>query len=127
MAGEPPIAEAMRWVSSITTVGGMMFLPALGGQWLSTRWEWCDPWLTPLALVLGVTSGFYYLMVLVREDTRRQQIARNETVLANPPSAKEEDPGKEENPENKEQQPTQGSNAGTSQADDDVNAGEKQK
>lgn len=110
----------MRWVSSITTVGGMMFLPALGGQWLSARWEWCDPWLTPLALVLGVTSGFYYLMVLVREDTRRQQIARDETTSAKP------QPGKQKEQTQEQLQHTQDSNASTPQADDDVNAGEKQ-
>jgi len=54
-------------------------------------------------------------MVLVREDTRRQQIAREETVKTKPK------PLENNEPDSKEEQP----NASTPQADDDVNAGKK--
>jgi len=79
--GETPIGEAMRWVSSITTVGAMMVLPVLGAQWLSTRWDWLNPWCAPLALAVGVSTGFYYLMCLVRHDTALKNKAINDKAL----------------------------------------------
>jgi len=65
--GETPIAEAMRWVSAITTVAAMMVLPGLGAQCLANRWSW--PWLTPVGLVTGMVLGMWYLLLLVRQDT----------------------------------------------------------
>jgi hypothetical protein len=67
VAGETPIAEAMRWVSAITTVAVMMVLPGLGAQYLAELWSL--PWLTPVGLVSGMALGMWYLWILVRQDT----------------------------------------------------------
>lgn len=76
MEGESPVAEAMRWVSSITTVGAMMVLPALCTQWAIDRWALdtriprLEPWLVPAALAFGFASGMYYLLALVHQANR---------------------------------------------------------
>ena len=57
-----PMAEAMRWVSLITTVGLEMVVPALVGAWIDNRWNIrFGVW---IGLVIGPIIGFWHLMVL---------------------------------------------------------------
>jgi len=59
------MAEAMTWVSRITTICGMFSLPPLGGVYV-------DGWLgtTPLFIVIGAALGFsagmYSLLKMVQ-------------------------------------------------------------
>lgn len=55
-----PIAEAMQWVSRITTVGLMMVLPALGGRWLDDR-RGTHHWAL-IGLVVGLAVGMWQLL-----------------------------------------------------------------
>lgn len=64
-----PIAEAMQWVSRITTVGLMMVLPAIGGRWLDER-RGTSYWAL-IGLVLGLTVGLWQLLQIAGGKPRR--------------------------------------------------------
>jgi hypothetical protein len=59
-----PIAEAMQWVSRITTVALMTVLPILGGGWLDGRFA--TKYWGLVGLVVGLVLGGWQLMLLVR-------------------------------------------------------------
>ena len=61
-------AEAMKWVSVVSTVVGIMVVPALGGFWidnlLGTRGVF-----TLLGVVFGFVGGMYGLLYMVKGNT----------------------------------------------------------
>ena len=57
-----PMAEAMRWVSLITTVGLEMVIPILVGSWIDKSWD--TSFAMWIGLVIGPVIGFWHLMVL---------------------------------------------------------------
>tara|TARA_Y100000758_G_C15868821_1_gene355914 strand:- start:98 stop:364 length:267 start_codon:yes stop_codon:yes gene_type:complete len=57
-----PMAEAMRWVSLITTVGLEMVIPILVGSWIDKSWD--TSFAMWIGLVIGPIIGFWHLMVL---------------------------------------------------------------
>lgn len=63
-----PMAQALIWVSRITTVGLEMVLPALAGGWLDRRFN--TSFWTPVGLVFGVVAGFWHLLVMTRPTSR---------------------------------------------------------
>jgi hypothetical protein len=64
-----PIADAMQWVSRITTVGLMMVLPAIGGRWLDKRFV-TNYWAL-IGLVVGLVIGMWQLMQIAKGKQRR--------------------------------------------------------
>ena len=56
----PPIARALDWVSQITTVGFVMALPPIAGDWLDDRWG--TTYWAPAGVIVGVTVGMWYLL-----------------------------------------------------------------
>lgn len=60
--GGSPIGEALVWVSRITALGLMMFLPGVGGGWLDRRLG--TSFLGPLGLILGVGVGLLRIVQL---------------------------------------------------------------
>ena len=69
-----PMAEAMRWVSLITTVGLEMVIPILLGSWMDKSWGTSfGVW---IGLVIGPPLGFWHLLVLTRargSDSSREK------------------------------------------------------
>ena len=59
------MALAMEWVAKITTVGLMMVLPAVGGQYLDSRWG------TKYWALIGMVTGVVAGMVSLWQITRR--------------------------------------------------------
>lgn len=59
-----PIGEALGWVSRITALGLVMFLPAVAGGWLDRRLGIAA--LAPVGLVLGFATGLFWLVRLAR-------------------------------------------------------------
>lgn len=64
-----PVAEAMRWVSRITTVALEMVLPGLAGQWLDERLG--TGFLGITGFALGLTTGIWHLMVMTGAVRRK--------------------------------------------------------
>jgi len=62
----PPLAEAMEWVSRITTVVLEMVLPGLAGQWLDQRWG--TNFLALLGFAVGLPLGFWHLLIMTRKN-----------------------------------------------------------
>jgi hypothetical protein len=62
------MAEALNWVSRITSIGLMMVLPAIGGRWLDGR-RGTEHWAV-VGLVLGVAAGLWQLMQIARASSR---------------------------------------------------------
>tara|TARA_B100000809_G_scaffold228393_1_gene241362 strand:- start:767 stop:1039 length:273 start_codon:yes stop_codon:yes gene_type:complete len=60
-----PMAEAMKWVAVITSVGLEMIIPILIGSWIDKTWS--TSFAVWIGLVLGPTLGFWHLLVLTRE------------------------------------------------------------
>lgn len=58
------MAEAMNWVSKITTVALEMVLPGLAGLWLDNQLE--TRFLAFLGFVLGVPLGIWHLIAMTR-------------------------------------------------------------
>lgn len=58
----PPIAEAMRWVSRITSVALEMLVPGLIGNWLDQRWG--TSFLAPTGFAFGLVAATYHLLVM---------------------------------------------------------------
>lgn len=59
-----PIAEAMQWVSRITTAALMTVLPIWGGGWLDGRLA--TSYWSLIGLVFGLALGFWQLVLLVK-------------------------------------------------------------
>jgi F0F1-type ATP synthase assembly protein I len=55
----------MQWVSTITTIGLMMVLPAALGYWLDTLWG-TGPWLLVAGALLGFVLGLWELRKLAK-------------------------------------------------------------
>ncbi len=58
------MAEAMNWVSKITTVALEMVLPGLAGLWLDNQLE--TRFLTMLGFALGVPLGMWHLIAMTK-------------------------------------------------------------
>ena len=63
-----PMAQALLWVSRITTVGLEMVLPAVAGWWLDGRFH--TSFCMPVGLVFGVVGGFWHLLQMTRPTSR---------------------------------------------------------
>ena len=59
-----PLAEAVQWVSRITTVALEMVLPGLAGHWLDQRLG--TGFLVLVGFVLGLTCGLWHLLAMTR-------------------------------------------------------------
>ena len=55
------MAQAMRWVSEITSGGLMLALPSLGGWWLDGRFG-TAPWFLVVGGVLGLVTSFLHIL-----------------------------------------------------------------
>ena len=63
-----PWVEAMRGVSTVTTFGLELVLPAGAGYWLDQRFG-TVPWLSLCGLLLGLMAGTYHLYLAVKSET----------------------------------------------------------
>ena len=62
------MAEAMNWVSKITTVALEMVLPGLAGLWLDNQLE--TRFLTLLGFALGVPLGMWHLIAMTKSKRK---------------------------------------------------------
>jgi hypothetical protein len=60
-----PIAEAMKWVGVVSTIGMEMVLPGLAGRWLDVRFGL--HFLAISGFVLGFALGLWSLVRLTRQ------------------------------------------------------------
>lgn len=60
------MAQAMHWVSQVTTIALEMVLPALGGYWLDNRWG-TAPGFTIAGAVLGFFVSMQHLLQLAKK------------------------------------------------------------
>lgn len=82
------MAEALNWVSRITTIGLMMVLPAAGGNWLDARLK-TNYWGT-VGLVVGLIIGTWQLVQIARGGPKSPQHSRppqDTNKSAHPPTA----------------------------------------
>lgn len=63
--GVSSIAEAMKWVSVITSVVGVMTIPVLGGIWMDNLFE-TKLLFVILGAILGFVGGMYCLLDMVK-------------------------------------------------------------
>ena len=63
--GVSSIAEAMKWVSVVTSVVGVMTVPALVGIWIDHLLGTIYPF-TILGVVFGFVGGMYCLLDMVK-------------------------------------------------------------
>ena len=63
--GVSSIAEAMKWVSIVTSVVGVMTVPALGGIWIDHLLKTNYPF-TILGVIFGFVGGMYCLLDMVK-------------------------------------------------------------
>ena len=72
------IAEAMKWVSVVTSVVGVMTIPALGGIWsdhlLGTNYPF-----TIMGVIFGFVGGMYCLLDMIKAKVvgRREPLPRH--------------------------------------------------
>ncbi len=59
-----PLAQAIAWVSKITTVALEMALPAIGGGYLDQRWG--TKYWALAGLVLGFVVGMWHLLQMTK-------------------------------------------------------------
>jgi hypothetical protein len=80
------MAEALQWVTRITTVAFLALLPILGGRKLD-EWRGTGYW-GSIGLVVGLLLGAWQLRQLVvdlnREQSRRKSAKRNNSEPAGP-------------------------------------------
>ena len=73
MDSRRPMAEAVYWVSTVTTVGLVMAVPAGVGVWLDRLWG-TSPWLVILGALVGFATAMRFLLRLAsplqRQTTR---------------------------------------------------------
>ena len=62
----PPMADAMQWVSRVTTVSLEMALPPGLGYWADESWG-TGPWLVILGAVFGFMLGMWHLLQMASE------------------------------------------------------------
>lgn len=62
------MAEALNWVSRITTIGLMMVLPTVGGNKLDA-WLQTNYW-GPVGLVVGLAMGAWQLVLIARSGPK---------------------------------------------------------
>jgi F0F1-type ATP synthase assembly protein I len=61
------MAEAMKWVSVVTSVVGVMTVPALGGIWIDRLLgTWCL--FVILGAIFGAAGGMYCLLDMVKAE-----------------------------------------------------------
>ena len=63
--GVSSIAEAMKWVSIVTSVVGVMTVPAIVGIWIDYLLGTIYPF-TILGVVFGFVGGMYCLLDMVK-------------------------------------------------------------
>jgi len=68
----PPMAAAMRWVSTATTVSLEMAVPPAVGVFLDKRFD-TTPWLTVIGAVLGLGAGMTHLLKIAGSPAKRQE------------------------------------------------------
>lgn len=61
------IAEAMKWVSVVTSVVGMMTVPPLGGIWIDSLLGIRGVFVI-LGAIFGLAGGLYCLLDMVRTN-----------------------------------------------------------
>lgn len=66
-----PVGEAMVWASRIMAIGLTMFLPGVAGNWLDARLG--TQLLGPAGLVIGFSTGIFWLAQLGRQSQRRRR------------------------------------------------------
>ena len=75
MGSRTPAAEAMYWVSTVTTVGLVMAVPAGGGVWFDRLWG-TSPWLVIPGALVGFAVAMRFLLQLANsqqsQTTRRR-------------------------------------------------------
>lgn len=64
------MAEALNWVSRISSLGVMMVLPILGGRWLDNRYG--TSYWGMLGLVLGLAIGAWQIALIAGVAKRRK-------------------------------------------------------
>jgi hypothetical protein len=62
------MAQALVWVSRITTVGLEMVVPAVIGGMLDSRFD--TKFLGVAGLIFGVVAGFWHLIMMTRPPSR---------------------------------------------------------
>ena len=70
--GVSNIAEAMKWVSVVTSVVGVMTLPALGGIWIDHLLGINCPF-TIMGVIFGFVGGMYCLLDMVKAKVGTHQ------------------------------------------------------
>jgi F0F1-type ATP synthase assembly protein I len=70
--GMSSIAEAMMWVSVVTSVVGVMIVPALVGIWIDHLLGTIYPF-TILGVVFGFVGGMYCLLDMVKAKVGTHQ------------------------------------------------------
>jgi F0F1-type ATP synthase assembly protein I len=65
--GVSGMAEAMKWVSVVTTIVGIMTVPALGGFWIDNLLGTKGVF-TILGVVFGFIGGMYGLLHMVKAN-----------------------------------------------------------
>jgi len=70
--GVSSIAEAMKWVSVVTSVVGVMTVPALVGMWIDHLLGTIYPF-TILGVVVGFVGGMYCLLDMVKAKVGTHQ------------------------------------------------------
>ena len=63
--GVSSIAEAMKWVSVVTSVVGVMTLPALGGIWMDSLLGTTYLFVI-VGVIIGFVGGMYCLLDMVK-------------------------------------------------------------
>jgi hypothetical protein len=64
------MADAIAWVSRITTVAAEMALPGLIGWWLDRRWG--TSFLMLVGFSLGLVAGFWHLLIMTGAMGRKR-------------------------------------------------------
>ena len=70
--GVSSIAEAMKWVSVVTSVVGVMTVPALGGIWMD-RLLGTTCLFVILGVIIGFVGGMYCLLDMVKAKADARQ------------------------------------------------------
>ena len=70
--GVSSMAEAMKWVSVVTSVVGVMLVPALGGIWIDNLLG-TKALFAILGGIFGLVGGMYCLLEMVKAKTGAHQ------------------------------------------------------
>jgi F0F1-type ATP synthase assembly protein I len=73
--GVGSMAEAMKWVSIVTSVVGVMTLPALGGMWIDNLLG-TKCLFVILGAIIGFVGGMYCLLAMVKANNARAHQSR---------------------------------------------------